>query len=176
MQELLHYAKALSPARESGPCRARASKVPLWILGSSLFGAQLAAALGLPFAFASHFAPDMLMQALEIYRDRFKPSAQLGKPYAMVAANVVAADTDEAARYQLTSVQQAMTNLLRGTPAPCRRPSTTSKPIGPPPKRPAPSACCAMRWRVHPPLFGKDCGLFSPTRGRMSGDGDYAYL
>jgi luciferase family oxidoreductase group 1 len=92
--------------------------VPLWILGSSLFGAQLAAALGLPFAFASHFAPDMLMQALELYRDRFEPSAQLDKPYAMVAANVVAADTDEAARYQLTSVQQAMTNLLRGTPGP----------------------------------------------------------
>ncbi len=91
-------------------------EVPLWILGSSLFGAQLAAMLGLPFGFASHFAPDMLMQALDIYRDRFQPSAQLAKPHAMVVANVVAADTDEAAQYQLTSVQQAMTNLLRGTP------------------------------------------------------------
>ena len=91
-------------------------EVPLWILGSSLFGAQLAAMLGLPFGFASHFAPDMLMQALDIYRDRFQPSAQLEKPHAMVVANVVAADTDEAAQYQLTSVQQSMTNLLRGTP------------------------------------------------------------
>ncbi len=91
-------------------------EVPLWILGSSLFGAQLAAMLGLPFGFASHFAPDMLMQALDIYRDRFQPSAQLEKPHAMVVANVVAADTDEAARYQFTSVQQSMTNLLRGAP------------------------------------------------------------
>ncbi len=91
-------------------------EVPLWILGSSLFGAQLAAMLGLPFGFASHFAPDMLMQALDIYRQRFQPSAQLEKPHAMVVANVVAADTDEAALYQLTSVQQSMTNLLRGTP------------------------------------------------------------
>ncbi len=91
-------------------------EVPLWILGSSLFGAQLAAMLGLPFGFASHFAPDMLMQALDIYRDRFQPSAQLEKPHAMVVANVVAADTDEAAQYQLTSVQQSMTNLLRGAP------------------------------------------------------------
>ncbi|MES2398601.1 MAG: LLM class flavin-dependent oxidoreductase [Pseudomonadota bacterium] len=91
-------------------------EVPLWILGSSLFGAQLAAMLGLPFAFASHFAPDMLMQALDIYRERFQPSAQLEKPHAMVVANVVAADTDEAALYQLTSVQQSMTNLLRGSP------------------------------------------------------------
>ncbi len=91
-------------------------EVPLWILGSSLFGAQLAAMLGLPFGFASHFAPDMLMQALDIYRERFRPSVQLEKPHAMVVANVVAADTDEAALYQLTSVQQSMTNLLRGSP------------------------------------------------------------
>lgn len=91
-------------------------EVPLWILGSSLFGAQLAAMLGLPFGFASHFAPDMLMQALDIYRERFQPSTQLEKPHAMVVANVVAADTDEAARYQFTSVQQSMTNLLRGVP------------------------------------------------------------
>lgn len=116
VQELRHYFEEVEPGQ-----RIRAVpglKVPLWILGSSLFGAQLAAALGLPFAFASHFAPDMLMQALELYRDRFEPSAQLDKPYAMVASNVVAADTDEAARYQQTSVQQAMTNLLRGTPGP----------------------------------------------------------
>ena len=100
------------------PCRrfpARGSKVPLWILGSSLFGAQLAAALGLPYAFASHFAPDDLMPALAIYRENFRPSAQLDRPYAMVGANVIAAETDAEARRLFTSPQQAFTNLLRGT-------------------------------------------------------------
>jgi luciferase family oxidoreductase group 1 len=89
--------------------------IPLWILGSSLFGAQLAAALGLPYAFASHFAPDALMQALQVYRDKFEPSAQLQRPYAMVGVNVVAAETDAEARRLFTSAQQAFTNLLRGT-------------------------------------------------------------
>ena len=89
------------------------TEVPLWILGSSLFGAQLAAMLGLPFAFASHFAPDMLMQALEYYRAGFKPSKQLSKPYVMVGCNVVAADTDAEARRLFTSVQQAFTRILR---------------------------------------------------------------
>jgi luciferase family oxidoreductase group 1 len=92
------------------------TKVPLWILGSSLFGAQVAAALGLPFAFASHFAPEALMQALEIYRRHFKPSEQLEKPYAMVAANIIAADTDAEARRLFTSLQQSFVKLRRGTP------------------------------------------------------------
>src|SRR4029077_15627470 len=74
------------------------TNVPLWILGSSLFGAQLAAALGLPFAFASHFAPDALMPALEIYRARFKPSRQSTSPWAMVGVNVIVAETDKEAR------------------------------------------------------------------------------
>ena len=91
------------------------SNVPLWILGSSLFGAQLAAHLGLPFAFASHFAPDALRQALQIYRARFRPSAQLSHPHAMVGVNVVAADTDAQARHLFTSAQQSFTNLFRGT-------------------------------------------------------------
>src|SRR5690606_19281711 len=73
------------------------TKVPIWILGSSLFGAQLAAMLGLPYAFASHFAPGQMMQAIEVYRSAFKPSAQLAKPYVMLGFNVVAADTDEEA-------------------------------------------------------------------------------
>jgi len=89
--------------------------VPIWILGSSLFGAQLAAMLGLPFAFASHFAPDALMQALQIYRTTFKPSTQLDRPYAMVGVNVIAADTDAEARRLFTSVQQRFTDMLRGT-------------------------------------------------------------
>jgi luciferase family oxidoreductase group 1 len=90
------------------------SHVPLWILGSSLYGAQLAAALGLPYAFASHFAPDALLPALDVYRSRFQPSAQLQRPYAMVAVNVVAADDDATARHLFTSVQQSFTNVFRG--------------------------------------------------------------
>jgi luciferase family oxidoreductase group 1 len=91
-------------------------QVPIWILGSSLFGAQLAAALGLPYAFASHFAPNDLMSALAVYRTQFRPSAQLDKPYAMVGLNVVAAETDAEAHRLFTTVQQAFTNLFRGQP------------------------------------------------------------
>ena len=91
------------------------SKVPLWILGSSLFGAQFASMLGLPYAFASHFAPDALMPALKLYRGGFKPSDQLAKPYVMVGLNVVAAETDAEARRLFTSVQQSFANLVRGT-------------------------------------------------------------
>jgi luciferase family oxidoreductase group 1 len=89
-------------------------QVPLWILGSSLYGAQLAAALGLPYAFASHFAPGDLMAALATYRAGFRPSAQLAAPYAMAGVNVVVAETDEQARRLFTSIQQGVTNLLRG--------------------------------------------------------------
>jgi luciferase family oxidoreductase group 1 len=89
------------------------SEIPLWILGSSLFGAQLAAMLGLPFAFASHFAPDALAQALSLYRSGFKPSKQLDRPYAMVGCNVIAAETDAEAWRLFTSQQQAYTRMLR---------------------------------------------------------------
>ena len=90
--------------------------VPIWILGSSLFGAQLAAALGLPYAFASHFAPEQMMQAIALYRSTFKPSAQLAKPYVMLGYNVFAADTDEEAQLLATSMQQAFVNLRSGHP------------------------------------------------------------
>jgi luciferase family oxidoreductase group 1 len=90
------------------------TNVPLWILGSSLFGAHLAAMLGLPYAFASHFAPDALMQALEVYRARFKPSPQLACSYATVGATVVVADTDAEALRLFTSTQQRVTNMVRG--------------------------------------------------------------
>jgi luciferase family oxidoreductase group 1 len=90
------------------------SHVPLWILGSSLYGAQLAAALGLPYAFASHFAPEALLPALEIYRDRFEPSEQLQQPHTMVAANAIVADDETEARRLFTSAQQSFTNVLRG--------------------------------------------------------------
>jgi luciferase family oxidoreductase group 1 len=92
--------------------------VPIWLLGSSLFSAQLAAALGLPFAFASHFAPDHLDQALAIYRHDFRPSPALARPYAMAAIGVVAADTDAAAARLATSLQQSFVLLRRGTPGP----------------------------------------------------------
>jgi luciferase family oxidoreductase group 1 len=91
-------------------------EVPLWILGSSLYGAQLAAHLGLPYAFASHFAPDDMMRALEIYRATFRPSKQLDRAYAMLTVNVFAADTDAEARHHFTSLQQAFLNLRRGRP------------------------------------------------------------
>ncbi|HVI97659.1 MAG TPA: LLM class flavin-dependent oxidoreductase [Sphingomonas sp.] len=92
------------------------AKVPIWILGSSLFGAQLAAMLGLPYAFASHFAPDALDQALEIYRRDFRPSAQLDKPYAMAGFNVFAADTDAEGELIASSQQQAFVALRTGHP------------------------------------------------------------
>jgi luciferase family oxidoreductase group 1 len=91
------------------------TEVPIWILGSSTFGAELAAALGLPYAFASHFAPDSLLEALRIYRRLFKPSKQLQQPYAMVGVNIVVAESDDEARRLFTTVQQSFTNLFRGT-------------------------------------------------------------
>ena len=92
-------------------------KVPVWILGSSLFGAQLAAMLGLPYAFASHFAPAAMEQAIALYRSTFKPSAQLAKPYVMLGFNVFAADREEDAAVLATSMQQAFVNLRTGTPS-----------------------------------------------------------
>ena len=92
------------------------SRVPIWLLGSSLFSAELAAHLGLPFAFASHFAPELLMQALQVYRQGFRPSETLARPYAMAAINVIAADTDAEARRLSTSMQQAFAAVVSGKP------------------------------------------------------------
>jgi len=116
-QEVLELQQFLAPAKSGQAVRAvpgDGTEVPIWILGSSTFGAELAAELGLPYAFASHFAPDALLVALDIYRRRFKPSKQLDQPYAMVGVNVVAADTDEEARRLFTTIQQSFTNLVRG--------------------------------------------------------------
>src|SRR4051812_15240291 len=115
-QDVLELRALLGDLRPGQAIRAipgAGSHVPLWILGSSLYGAQLAAALGLPYAFASHFAPDALLPALEVYRDRFQPSEQLQQPYAMVGANVIVADDDAEARRLFTSPQQSFTNVLR---------------------------------------------------------------
>ncbi|HWS52489.1 MAG TPA: LLM class flavin-dependent oxidoreductase [Pyrinomonadaceae bacterium] len=114
--ELLSY---FAPARPGQMVRAvpgAGLRVPVWLLGSSLYSAQLAAALGLPFAFASHFAPDYLSQALAAYRDEFRPSGALREPYAVACVNAFAADTDEEARRLFTSLQQAFVNLRRGRP------------------------------------------------------------
>jgi luciferase family oxidoreductase group 1 len=97
-------------------------EVPIWILGSSTFGAQLAAALGLPYAFASHFAPDALMDALRAYRAGFQPSKQLAWPHVMPGVNIIAAETDREAQHLFTTVQQGFTNLIRGRPGPAQPP------------------------------------------------------
>ncbi|MEK3719366.1 LLM class flavin-dependent oxidoreductase [Paenibacillus sp. FSL H8-0034] len=96
--------------------------IPIWLLGSSGFSAQLAGHLGLPFAFASHFAPDYLLPALDLYRSSFRPSESLDKPYAMVGLNIVAADTDEEARKLATSQEQQFLNLIRGRTGPLNPP------------------------------------------------------
>ncbi len=114
--ELGHYFRPAESGQAVQAVPGAGLNVPIWILGSSLFGAQLAAMLGLPYAFASHFSPDALMQALHVYRTQFKPSETLDKPYVMLGVNVVAADTDEEARRLFTSVQQQFINLRRGTP------------------------------------------------------------
>lgn len=93
------------------------SNVPIWILGSSLFGAQLAAELGLPYGFASHFAPQALDEALAVYRSRFKPNEKMAKPYALIGVNIIAAETDEEAKYLATSQQMSFANLVRGVRA-----------------------------------------------------------
>lgn len=116
-QDVLELQAYLAPAQEGQrlfAVPATGTEVPLWILGSSTFGAQLAAELGLPYGFASHFAPDLLMPALEIYRRRFKPSAQLARPYAMVGVNAIAAETDAEARMLATTQQMSFTNIFRG--------------------------------------------------------------
>ena len=116
-QDVLELQQFLAPAESGQAVRAvpgAGTEVPIWILGSSTFGAELAAELGLPYAFASHFAPDALLVALDIYRKKFRPSKQLAHPYAMAGVNVVAGGTDDEARRLFTTVQQSFTNLVRG--------------------------------------------------------------
>ena len=112
--ELQAFLAPAGPGQRIQAVPAAGTEVPLWILGSSHFGAMLAAELGLPYAFASHFAPDLLIPALEIYRSRFKPSAQLDRPYAMVGVNVIAAASDAEARRLATTQQMSFANIFRG--------------------------------------------------------------
>jgi luciferase family oxidoreductase group 1 len=114
--ELMSYLKPDTPGRRVRAIPGEGLDIPIWILGSSLFGAQLAAHLGLPYAFASHFAPDQMMEAIQVYRETFQPSAQLEKPCVMLGYNVFAADTDEEAAFLATSMMQAFVNLRTGMP------------------------------------------------------------
>ncbi len=120
--ELLGYLDDPNPEAKIRAVPGEGSKVPLWILGSSLFGAQLAAYLGLPYAFASHFAPQLLDQAFEVYRSTFRPSKWLDAPYAMMAAGVCAAETDEEARFLRSSQALAFARLRTGRPGKLPRP------------------------------------------------------
>ena len=120
--ELLAYFEPAEPGQRVVAIPGAGADAPIWILGSSTFGAQLAAMLGLPFAFASHFAPGQMMEALSEYRTRFKPSARLAKPYVMLGYNIFAADTEDEARLLSTSIMQAFVQLRRGTPGKLRPP------------------------------------------------------
>jgi luciferase family oxidoreductase group 1 len=122
VQELQALFRPVSPGQAVQAVPGAGLEVPVWILGSSTYGAQLAAALGLPYAFASHFAPDALTEAMALYRNLFKPSAQLDRPYAMAGVNVVVADTDAEAKRLFTSHQQSFANLRRGRPGPQQPP------------------------------------------------------
>jgi len=116
--DVLELQALFGPVQPGQPYRAvpgAGLNVPLWILGSSLYGSQVAAAFGLPYAFASHFAPDALHQALRLYRERFQASPRLAKPYAMPCVNVIAADTDEEAVHLFTTAQQSFTRMVRNT-------------------------------------------------------------
>jgi luciferase family oxidoreductase group 1 len=118
VQELQSYLGPARPGQRIQAIPGTGTNVPLWILGSSLFGAQLAAMLGLPFSFASHFAPAAMYDAIAIYRERFRPSAQLDEPYVMLGIHVMAAATEGEARRRFTSVQQMFANMVRGAPGP----------------------------------------------------------
>ena len=114
--ELIRFFEPSEPGQRVRAIPGEGLRIPIWILGSSLFGAQLAAMLGLPYAFASHFAPAQMMDAIRVYRDRFQPSAQLDRPYVMLGFNAFAADSDEEGQLLSTSVQQAFVSLRTGNP------------------------------------------------------------
>jgi luciferase family oxidoreductase group 1 len=116
VMELMAFFREPQPGQPVRAVPGAGLRVPLWILGSSTFGAHVAAALGLPFAFASHFAPAQLMDALRIYRQRFEPSDQLDRPYVMLGVNIVAADTDDEARFLASSGRQSFASLRQGQP------------------------------------------------------------
>lgn len=116
VMELMAYFRPAQPGQAVQAVPGAGLDVPVWILGSSTFGAQLAAALGLPYAFASHFAPAQMMEAVRVYRAQFRPSEQLAAPHVMLGVNIFAAETDAEARFLFSSLQQAFINLRTGRP------------------------------------------------------------
>ncbi len=115
--QIINWFDAINPDPAVRPVPGFGEKIPVWLLGSSLYSARLAAQMGLPFAFASHFAPDLLLQALDVYRANFQPSQRLPKPYAMVCINIIAAETQREAEFLFTSMQQAFVMLRCGQPS-----------------------------------------------------------
>lgn len=127
-QDVLELLRYFQPGKENQAVRAvpgAGLEVPVWLLGSSLFSAELAAALGLPYAFAGHFAPALMVEALTLYREKFEPSIAHSRPHTMAAVSVIAADTDDEAAFLFTSAQQQIRDLHRGVPGPLRPPIPT---------------------------------------------------
>ena len=139
--------------------------MPLWILGSSLYGAQLGALLGLPYAFASHFAPQALMQAVEIYRERFEPSEQLAEPYVMVGCNVIVAETEEEAKRLFTSPQQNSTRMVRGTRGKLPKPIDDIDDFWSPAEKAQASSMLACSYYGSPDTIGDKVGSLVEATG-----------
>ena len=123
VQELRRYLLKDNEGSKVRAVQAEGTNIPVWLLGSSSYSAQLAAILGLPFSFASHFAPSMLYSALKLYRDSFQPSEQMAAPYSMAVINVIAAETDEEAQYLATSLYQSFLNVIKGKALPMLPPA-----------------------------------------------------
>ncbi len=167
-QDVLELQALFAPAGPNQAVRAvpgEGLQVPLWILGSSLFGAQLAAELGLPYSFASHFAPDALMQALAIYRERFKPSGQLQSSYAMPGINVVAAETDAEARYLATSLQQRFVGMVRGARGKLQPPIDDIEPYWSPAEKAHVSQMLRYAFIGSPETLRRELGAFVAKTG-----------
>ena len=133
--ELMDYLQPSEPGQRVRAIPGEGLDIPIWILGSSLFGAQLAAMLGLPYAFASHFAPQQMMEAIHVYRTTFQPSDRLEQPYVMLGFNAFAAQTDEEGEYLATSMQQTFVNLRSGQPTALQPPVEGYKQSLPPAPR-----------------------------------------
>jgi luciferase family oxidoreductase group 1 len=143
--ELIDYFSPHEPGRRVRAIPGEGLEIPVWILGSSLFGAQVAAHLGLPYAFASHFAPAQMMEAIHVYRTTFQPSAQLEAPYVMLGFNAFAADTDEEAQLLATSLMQAFVSLRTGDPTPLPPPVARRWSISSPARRSVRRRPCGAR-------------------------------
>jgi len=162
--ELQHYFQTAAPGQVVRAVPGAGLNVPIWLLGSSLFSAQLAALLGLPYAFASHFAPDDLMAALELYRSKFRPSAALQNPYAMAGIGVFASETDREAELLFTSVQQQFVNLRRGQPGRLIRRSSLVMVSGPIRKNKTLDTHCASQSLVHRKSAGRNRRVHQENR------------